>query len=230
MTAGTAAVAVDAAAVVVTAADVGQVAVDATTVDPSGTYSYLPDTTGPPGVPASREAWMTTEAASEPTRLSFSAEAEAKFQKELTKYPNKRAALLPTLYIAQAEFGHLSVDVMNYVAERLELPPSKVLQVATFYTMYHKQPAGRHHIEVCTSVPCCMMGGYKLVRFLEHELGIQRGEVTDDGRFSLAEADCLAGCGHAPLLQINSMYFENLMGPDGEIDADKVRRVLEEHR
>lgn len=174
---------------------------------------------------------MTTEAGTEHTSgLAFSAEAEAKFQKELTKYPNKRAALLPTLYIAQAEFGHLSVEVMNYVAERLELPPSKVLQVATFYTMYHKTPAGRHHIEVCTSVPCCMMGGYKLVRFLEHELGIQRGEVTDDGRFSLAEAECLAGCGHAPLLQINSMYFENLMGPDGEIDADKVRRVLEEHR
>ena len=128
----------------------------------------------------------------------------------MAKYPNKRAALLPTLYIAQREFGYLSTTAMEYVAERLELPPSKVLQVATFYTMYYKRPFGRYHIEVCTSVPCCMMGGYAVVRHLQEKLGVQAGERTADGKFTFTEAECLAGCGHAPLMQINGRYHENL--------------------
>ena len=142
--------------------------------------------------------------------VAFSPEAEARFETTIAKYPNRRAALLPVLYIAQEDFGFLSVPVMEYVAERLELPPSKVLQVATFYTMYYKKPHGTYHIEVCTSVPCCMMGGYGVVRHLEEKLDIRVGETTPDGRFTLTEAECLAGCGHAPLMQINGRYHERL--------------------
>lgn len=154
---------------------------------------------------------MATDAASTTQApLRFSEAGEAEFQKTLGKYPNKRAALLPVLYIAQREFSYLSNEAMEYVAKRLELPPSKVLQVATFYTMYFKRQHGRHHIEVCTSVPCCMMGGYGVMRHLKERLGVEPGEVTPDGKFSYAEAECLAACGHAPLLQVNSKYHENL--------------------
>jgi len=148
--------------------------------------------------------------ASAASTLSFSPVAEERLQKTLAKYPNARAALLPALRIAQEEFGFLSPDAMAYVAERLDLPAAKVLQVATFYTMFFKRKHGRHHIEVCTSVPCCMMGGYDVMRHLKARLGVEPGEVTPDGRFSYAEAECLAGCGHAPLLQVNSEYHEFL--------------------
>jgi NADH-quinone oxidoreductase E subunit len=142
--------------------------------------------------------------------LSFSDEAEEEFANIISKYPTKRAALIPTLYLAQREFEYLSVPAMEYVAERLELPPSKVLQVATFYTMFKKKPGGRYHIEVCTSVPCCNMGGYEILRHLEEKLGIKAGETTPDKKFTVTEAECLAACGLAPLVQIDSLYYENL--------------------
>jgi NADH-quinone oxidoreductase subunit E len=150
----------------------------------------------------------TTQATKAPP--AFSAAAEAEFQRTLAKYPNTRAALIPSLHIAQQEFGWLSPELMEYVALRLDLPPSKVLQVATFYTMFHKRPAGRYHIEVCTSVPCCMMGAYSVLRHIEKKLGIKAGGVTADRKFSLSEAECLAACGHAPLMQINSRHHEHL--------------------
>jgi NADH-quinone oxidoreductase subunit E len=151
---------------------------------------------------------MSAEAGT--NNIAFSEATEQVFDKTLGKYPNKRAALLPTLRLAQDEFGYLTNDVMEYVADRLELPPSKVLQVATFYTMFYKRPHGRFHIEVCTSVPCCMMGAYDVMRQLRARLGIEPGEVTEDGTFSYSEAECLAGCGNAPLCQINSEYHEFL--------------------
>lgn len=153
--------------------------------------------------------------------LAFGQEAEARLAKILARYPNRRAALLPVLYLAQEEFGYLSERAMSYVAERLELPEGKVFQVATFYTMFHKKPAGRYHIEVCTSVPCCMMGGYAVIRHLEKKLGIACGGVTADRKFSLAQAECLAACGHAPLMQINSVHYENL-------SEEAIDRILDE--
>ncbi len=142
--------------------------------------------------------------------IVFDSNAEAAFQKIVAKYPNARASLLPVLHLAQQEFAYLSVEAMEYVAERLSLPPSKVLQVATFYTMFFKRPHGQFHIEVCTSVPCCMMGAYDVMRQLQARLGVGPGEVTPDGKFSFAEAECLAACGRAPLLQVNSEYHEFL--------------------
>ena len=142
--------------------------------------------------------------------IAFEPPFEARFQDTLKKYPNARAALLPTLYLAQEQFGYLKPEVMHYVAERLDLPASKVLQVATFYTMFYKRPHGRYHIEVCTSVPCCMMGAYEVLRYLEEKLGVQAGDTTADRKFTVTEAECLAGCGHAPLFQINGLYHERL--------------------
>lgn len=147
---------------------------------------------------------------SEASAVAFSAETEAAFQDIVRRYPNRRAALIPVLHLAQETFGYLSSPVMAYVAERLEIPASKVLHVATFYTMFKKRPSGRYHIEVCTSVPCCFMGGYRTVRYLEEKLGIKAGETTPDRKFSLAQSECLAACGNAPVMQVDSVYYEQL--------------------
>ena len=142
--------------------------------------------------------------------LAFSQETEQRFQTLLSRYPNTRAALLPALYLAQDEFGYLSVEAMEYVAERLELPASKVLNVATFYTMYNKRPVGRYHVQVCVSISCALLGAYKLLRYLEKRLDIRVGETSDDGMFTLTEVECLASCGTAPMMQVNDDYYEDL--------------------
>lgn len=128
----------------------------------------------------------------------------------LAKYPTRRAAILPVLWVAQREHGWLSTDVQAAVAVRLDLPLSWVSGVATFYTMYYKKPVGRWHLQVCTNVSCMLRGSDEIVRCLEERLGIHLGETTADGRFTLDEVECLASCGTAPMLQANDLYFENL--------------------
>ncbi len=144
--------------------------------------------------------------------LSFSAEGMEKFEKIRGRYPSdhQRAALIPTLFLAQEEFGFVSVEAMEYVAGLLDVPPAKVLQAATFYTMFNKRAVGQYHIQVCKSVSCAIMGAYGLVEYLEGKLGIAAGETTADGRFTLWEVECLAGCGYAPMLQCNEDYHERL--------------------
>jgi len=164
--------------------------------------------------------------------VQFSESAEQQFQHILTKYPSghRRAALLPTLYLAQREFGYVSVEAMDYVATRLELPPAKVLQVATFYTMFNKRKVGTYHIQVCKSISCAVMGGYSLLEYLEEELGIERGETTADGMFTLSEAECLAACDKAPMLQCNEDYSDCLGGPTADGLWPAVDALLERLR
>ncbi|MEZ4459930.1 MAG: NAD(P)H-dependent oxidoreductase subunit E [bacterium] len=112
---------------------------------------------------------------------------------------------------------------MDYVAARLELPPSKVLTTATFYTMYNKQPVGRCHIQVCTTLSCAFRGGPELIEKLEDRLGIRLGETTPDGHFTLSEVECLASCGSPPMFQVTDSrgdieYFENI-DSDAKVDA-----------
>lgn len=145
--------------------------------------------------------------------LQFSPENEARLADLLGRYPNKLAALIPTLYLAQTQWGHLTPEVMAYVAERLEVPPSQVLHTATFYTMLRKKPVGRFHVEVCANVSCFLRGCDAIVDALKDELGVGVGETTADGLFTLSEVECLAACGTAPALQVNWAYHEN-MTPD----------------
>lgn len=147
--------------------------------------------------------------------LKFSEQSEEQFQEIKGRYPDTLAALLPTLLLAQSEFGWVSVEVMDYVAQRLELHPAKVLSTATFYTMYNKQPIGKCHIQVCTTLSCAMMGGYELLDTLEEKLGITTGETSADGNYTLSEVECLASCGTAPMFQATysdgeMRYFEDL--------------------
>lgn len=158
--------------------------------------------------------------------LQFSEESERKFKELLSRYPNTHAALLPAMLLAQAEFGWVSFEVMDYLAERLNLNRAAVLATASFYTMYNKQPVGKAHIQVCTTFTCAVCGGYKLIEHLEARLGIRLGETTPDGKYTLSESECLASCGSAPMLQITFSdgeleYFEHL-------DAEKLDALLEE--
>ena len=142
--------------------------------------------------------------------VEFSPAAKAKFEQILPRYPIKRAAIMSTLWLAQEEFGWLSHDVLAYVAGLLELSPAFVASVASFYTMYYRQPMGRHHVQVCTNLSCALVGADRIVDCLRQRLGVEVGQTTADGRFSLSEAECLGSCGTAPMMQVNDDYWENL--------------------
>ena len=140
----------------------------------------------------------------------------------VAKFPadKKQSALLSALRIVQDETHWLSNAQMDAVAAYLDLPRIAVYEVATFYSMYDLKPAGRHKIYVCTNISCMLRGCRKIVDHLQARLGVGFGEMTEDGRFSLKEAECLAACTNAPMMQINREYYENLT-------PEKVDEILE---
>jgi len=152
--------------------------------------------------------------------FSFSDEALRRVEAVRKQYPTSQAALLPTLWIAQRELGYLSVDALDAVARVLQLPPAKVHQTASFYTLFQKRPIGRHHIQVCTGLSCMLRGADDLLAHIEKRLDIKCGERTPDGRFSLESVECLASCGTAPAMQINGRYVE-------EVTPSKVDDLLQ---
>jgi len=130
-----------------------------------------------------------------------------------SRFPEERqrSAVIGALHAVQHENGgYLSVELMNAVAERLDLPPIQVYEVATFYSMYEHKPVGRHKICLCTNVSCMINGSDGILEHLSNRLGIGFGQVTPDGRFSLKEVECLGACGGAPMMQIGHTYYENL--------------------
>ena len=154
--------------------------------------------------------------------LQFSEKSQKQFEELLPRYPEKRAALLPTLWLAQEEFGTLTPEVMTYVASLLDLAPSYVYGTASFYTMYNIKPQGQYKIEVCRTLSCAMCGAFEIVDHLEKKLGIHLGETTPDGKFTLGTAECLGSCGTAPMFQINGkQYYEDLT-------TEKVDQILAE--
>ena len=142
--------------------------------------------------------------------VEFSPDTLKKFEETVNRYPKKEAAMLPVLYLAQQEFGHLGEEAIAYVAKILEQPPARVHGVVSFYTMLNMKPVGRHHIQVCRTLPCALRGAEKITGFLKQKLGIELGQTTSDKRFTLTEVECLASCGTAPMMQINDDYYENL--------------------
>jgi NADH-quinone oxidoreductase subunit E len=147
----------------------------------------------------------------DPARPEFSPAALAAYRELLARYPERRAALMPTLWLAQREFGWLSPPVLEYVAGLMELPLAWVTSTASFYTMYWKAPKGRWHLQLCRNLPCALRGAREIQAAVEARLGIRDGERTADGRFSLEEVECLASCGTAPVLQVsNGEYHESL--------------------
>jgi NADH-quinone oxidoreductase subunit E len=142
--------------------------------------------------------------------IQFSEEAMRRYKEIVSHYPEKRAALIPVLALAQREFGWISDEVAEYVGGLMDYPPSDVLSTATFYTMLHKKPVGRHHLEICRNVSCWLMGTYACVDEMKRRLGVEAGQVTPDGKFSWNLTECLGSCGTAPAMQVGDRYFESL--------------------
>ncbi len=155
--------------------------------------------------------------------LVFSEETRAKHEKLLTRYPNREAAILPTLYIAQREFGHLSDEAILYVADLLGFTPAQIYGVATFYTMYNKKPVGTYHLQVCRNLSCSLMGAEHLIERVSEKLGVKPGETTADGRFTLSTVECLGSCGTAPVMQVNDDYYEDLSEESIDAILDRLR-------
>lgn len=146
----------------------------------------------------------------------FNSEQQARFDAELkkilAKYPeqNKAAAMIPVLRLCQDILGYITPEAMLIAAEKLEVPPARAEEVATFYGMLHTEPNGKYLIDVCTNVSCCLRGAEALLEHLEKKLGIKAGQTTPDKKFTLREVECVASCGTAPVMQINEEFVENL--------------------
>ena len=154
--------------------------------------------------------------------VCFSEPTLEKVRKIIARYPagKQKSALLPLLHIAQEEFvGYLSVDVMDYIASLLEIQPIEVYEVATFYSQYYLDPVGKNVIEICRTGPCAICGGEAMQAYLEKRLNIKTGETTPDGLFTLKAVECLGACGSAPVMQINTEFYENLT-------EDKIDQIL----
>lgn len=142
--------------------------------------------------------------------IQFSEDAMSRYKKILSHYPEKRAALIPVLALAQKEFGWISQEVSEYVGGLMDYPPSDVLSVATFYTLLRKKPVGKYHLEICRNVSCWLMGSVACMDATKRALGVEAQEITPDGKFSWDFTECLASCDTAPAMQVGDRYFENL--------------------
>ncbi|MFQ5546255.1 MAG: NADH-quinone oxidoreductase subunit NuoE [Acidiferrobacterales bacterium] len=163
---------------------------------------------------------MTAPAQDTSKTTLITGDSRAGIDRWIAKYPpdQKQAAVMGALNIVQRQNGGwLTTELMDAVAEYLDMPPIAVYEVATFYTMYDLKPVGRHKIYVCTNISCMLCGSGVIAEHLEKKLGIKLGETTADGKFTVKEAECLAACGGAPMFMLDDDYHENLT-PD-KVDA-----------
>jgi NADH-quinone oxidoreductase E subunit len=142
--------------------------------------------------------------------MVISAEARARIDTEIAKYPRKRGALLPALHIVHDELGYVGEDTARAVAEIFEILPIEVMEVISFYNMFFDTPQPRHHVHVCTNLPCSLRGARALLRDLEEHLGVDERGFTADGRIHLGHEECLGACAYAPMLRIDDAYHEDL--------------------
>jgi NADH-quinone oxidoreductase subunit E len=147
-------------------------------------------------------------------------ETRAAIEREIAKYPSKRGALLPALHLVQAEHGWISPEQARELGALFEIRPIEVLEVVSFYNMFYDRPQGRHHVYVCTNLPCSLRGARQLLAELEEHLGVTSGETTPDGRITLGHEECLGACAYAPMLRVDETYHENL-------DAAKAKQILD---
>ncbi|MGA7613540.1 MAG: NAD(P)H-dependent oxidoreductase subunit E [Thermoanaerobaculia bacterium] len=152
-------------------------------------------------------------------KVEFPPDAKAKFEAILTRYPNGEAALLPILHLAQEVWGWISPETVVYVGELLDLPPSAVFGVVSFYNMYNQKPVGKYHLQVCTNLSCMVRKAYDIYTDLLDELHLAPGQTTPDGLFTVTEVECLGSCGTAPVVQVNNDYHENM-------DVEKMKSLL----
>lgn len=161
-----------------------------------------------------------------PETFEFDAEGRKRAEAEIAKYPEgaQRSAVMPLLDIAQRQCGGwLPMPAIEYVSEYLEMPAIRVLEVASFYTMYNLKPIGKHFVQICTNLPCWLNGSDNIMKACQDKLGVRSGETTEDGEFTLLEVECLGACVNAPMMQINDDYYEDL-------DIEGTAAILDELR
>ena len=149
----------------------------------------------------------------QPYSFEFNPETQQAADAFIAKYPDGRqeSAVMPLLDLAQRQHGGwLPRAAMDYVADYLAMPPIRVYEVATFYTMYNLQPVGKNHVQICTNLPCWLRGSDAIVEACKRTLGVEFGGTTEDGEFTLSEMECLGACVNAPMMQINDDYYEDL--------------------
>lgn len=139
-----------------------------------------------------------------------------RFAREVAKYPPDQAqsAVMACLAVVQQQYGHVSLESERAVADYLGMPPIAVHEVTTFYNMYNQQPVGRFKLNVCTNLPCQLRDGQKALHHLEHKLGIEMGETTPDGLFTLQQSECLGACADAPVMLVNDRHMCSFMSHD----------------
>ena len=150
----------------------------------------------------------------------ISAGMRRKIDAEIARYPKPRGALLAALHLVQAEHGYVSRDGVVELAGIFEIPPVEVMTVVSFYNMFYDAPQPRHHVHVCTNLPCSLRGARSLLNQLEAHLGVKAGETTPDGRLSLGHEECLGACGYAPMMRVDARYYEDL-------DVEQAKSILD---
>jgi NADH-quinone oxidoreductase subunit E len=155
------------------------------------------------------------------SKFQYTPENEAKFQEYVSRYPKIDSCMLPALWLVQEQEGWVSPEAMVYVAEKLGKTPIQVYEVATFYTMFNLKPIGKYHIELCKTVSCMLCGSRELKQHIKETIGIDAGQTSEDGLFTLSEVECLGACGGAPMFALNGEYHEKLT-------KEKVNELIEE--
>ena len=152
----------------------------------------------------------------------FSPEVVEEMRSHLTKYPpeRKRSALIPLLFVIQRERGYVDNPGVNFLAHFLELEVTDVWETVTFYSMFNLRPVGRHHIQICKTLSCKIMGEPEITEHICNRLGIHAGETTEDEKFTVSLVECLGSCGTAPMMQIGFDYYEDLT-------TEKVDKILD---
>ncbi len=150
----------------------------------------------------------------------FSGKTKKKIEEIVARYPQKEAAILPVLHIAQKEFGSISVEEEKLVARILGIKPIRVRELVTFYTMLSRESLGKYHIQICSNLSCSLLGSDNFVDYLVEKLGIEPGETTPDKKFTLSKVECLGACERAPCMLVNFNYY-------GDMDPKKVDKILD---
>jgi NADH-quinone oxidoreductase subunit E len=150
----------------------------------------------------------------------ISAETRARIDAEIAKMPKRRGALLAALHLVQQDHGHVSPELAQELATIFEIRPIDVMEVVSFYNMFYDRPQGRHHVHVCTNLPCSLRGARVLLKQLEAHLGVEAGDTTADGRITLGHEECLGACAYAPMMRVDGEYHEDL-------DPEEAKRILD---
>lgn len=158
------------------------------------------------------------------TTFALTPEREKEVEQILARYPNRPAACIPLLHLCQEQNGWISDEIIEWVAARIGLSAAQVKGVVTFYTLFNKEPVGKHQVWVCRTLSCALRGADDILHHCEKRLGIHVGQTTSDGKVTLRTAECLASCGTGPMMQVDKDYYENLTAAEVDKILDRLRK------